>query len=91
MEVNRINMATAPVSPTYTDVKPQANAQLAQAVTAVNAAKLFGQDSELTFAMDRETRRLVIRLVDKNTHKVLRQLPPESVLHLAQSLEDISA
>ncbi len=91
MEVNRINTAVAPIAAVHAEVKPQAQAQLTQAVTAVNAAKLFGQDSELTFAMDRETRRLVIRLVDKNTHKVLRQLPPESVLHLAQSLDDFSA
>ncbi|SPE36356.1 hypothetical protein SBA3_2410006 [Candidatus Sulfopaludibacter sp. SbA3] len=88
MDVNRINgaaamPATAPVSDfARTDINPA----LAQAVTAVNGAKLFGQDSELTFAMDRETKHMVVRLVDKNTRHVIRQIPPQSILQLAEDL-----
>jgi flagellar protein FlaG len=60
---------------------------MAQAVTAVNSARLFGQDNELTFAMDRGTKRMVIRLVDQKTGEVIRQVPSETVLRLAEALQ----
>lgn len=60
--------------------------ELIQAVKALNAAELFGQNQELTFAVDRETRRPVVRIVDRKTNEVIRQIPPELVLRLAQDL-----
>ena len=88
MEVNRINGALSPsaTAPTPGEVKLQATPEMVQAVAAVNGAKLFGYDSELTFAMDRETRRMVIRLVDRKTGALIRQYPPGHVLDLAQNL-----
>src|SRR5258708_28614945 len=40
---------------------------LVQAVKAVNAIELFGQDNELTFFLDRNTHRAVVRIVTRNT------------------------
>ncbi|MCS6953069.1 MAG: flagellar protein FlaG [Bryobacterales bacterium] len=60
------------------------NRELIQAVKALNAAELFGQDRELTFAVDRETQRTVIRVVDRKTRDVIQQIPPEHVLELAR-------
>ncbi len=60
------------------------NRELIQAVKALNAAELFGQDHELTFLVDRETQRPVIRVVDRKTRDVIRQIPPEYVLELAR-------
>jgi flagellar protein FlaG len=60
----------------------------AQAVAAVNSAQLFGQNNELTFAVDRATKRTVVRLVDKNTGDVIRQVPSETILRLAEALKD---
>jgi flagellar protein FlaG len=71
------------VTATESGVRLQTNPDTAQAVTAVNNAKLFGQDNELTFAMDRETKRTVIRLVDSKTRQVIRQIPAEMLLRLA--------
>lgn len=68
--------------------KLQVNRATAQAVTAVNTAQLFGQNNELTFAVDRASKRTVIRLVDKNTGDVLRQIPSETILHLAEALKN---
>jgi flagellar protein FlaG len=59
---------------------------LIQAVKAVNGAELFGSRSELRFVVDRETQRPVIRLVDRETRDVIRQIPPEYVLRLAEDL-----
>ncbi len=61
------------------------NRQLIQAVHAVNAAELFGKDSELTFAFDRTARRAVIRLANRKTGKEIRQIPADELLGLAFS------
>ena len=61
-----------------------ANRELVAAVHAVNAAEFFGQDSELTFALDRGTQRPVIRIVNRQTNELIRQIPAEYVLRLAE-------
>jgi flagellar protein FlaG len=63
--------------------------ELIQAVKAVNAAELFGQNSELTFVMDRETSRPVVRLIDRKTQEIIRQIPPEYLLRMAVGLRDL--
>lgn len=62
------------------------NRALIQAVKAINGAELFGSNSELRFVVDRETQRPVIRLVDRETRDVIRQIPPEYILRLAEEL-----
>jgi len=57
--------------------------ELIRAVKAVNVAELFGQNSELTFVLDRETSRPLVRLIDRTTREVIRQIPPEYVLRMA--------
>lgn len=88
MDVNRVNGAgAAPANAPVTEfARTDINPALVAAVTAVNGAKMFGQDSELTFVMDRETRHMVVRLVDKKTRALIRQIPPDSVLQMAQDL-----
>ena len=78
-------VATAAPSPVPTE-SPANRKEIIQAVKAVNEAELFGQNNELTFAMDRGTRRSVVRIVDRKTSEVVRQIPPESVLRLAEDL-----
>jgi len=58
------------------------NRQLIQAVHAINAAELFGKDSELTFALDRTARRAVVRLVNRKTRTEIREIPAEELLGL---------
>ena len=59
------------------------NRELARAVKAINDHEAFGSSSELRFAIDRETGRGLIRIVDRATNEVLNQIPPEEVLRLA--------
>lgn len=61
--------------------------EIIQAVKAVNASEMFGINSEVAFAIDRETRRPVVRIVDRNTNEVIRQIPPEYLLRMAQDLK----
>jgi len=91
MEVGRINpMTELPALSVIQPLSPQQRVeqnQLVQAVKSVNEAELLGQGRELTFAMDRETKRPVLKIVDKETKEVIRQIPPEYVLRLADELE----
>jgi uncharacterized FlaG/YvyC family protein len=65
--------------------------QIVQAVKALNSTDMFGENSELTFVLDRETRRPLVRIIDKKTNEVIRQIPPEYALRMAEYLkfEDI--
>jgi flagellar protein FlaG len=60
------------------------NREVIEAVKAINAAELFGQNSELTFIIDRETRRPLVRIVDRETKEVLQQIPTEYAIRMAE-------
>ena len=76
--------STAPAEAVAQPVVPGDQRALIQAVHAVNAAGLFGHDNELTFIMDRHAHRAVARLVNRYTHEVIRQIPDETVLRMAE-------
>ena len=86
MEVSNVNNTATLLASPVAETQLHAAPDVAQAVKAVNAAKLFGQDAELSFVMDREAKRLVVRLVNKDTRKVIRQVPAEEVLRKAEEL-----
>lgn len=89
MEVNKANSTPVPLVNSVVETRLNVAPELTQAVKAVNGAKLFGQDSELSFLMDRESKRFVVRLIDKNTRKVIRQIPAETILRQAEGLLNI--
>jgi flagellar protein FlaG len=57
--------------------------ELITAVKALNQTELFGENNELTFALDRYSHKPVVRLVDRKTREVVRQIPSEQVLRMA--------
>ena len=57
---------------------------LIQAVKAINSAELFGHNNELTFVFDRDSRRTLVRVVDRSTHEVVMQIPAERVIEMAK-------
>jgi uncharacterized FlaG/YvyC family protein len=56
--------------------------EIIQAVKALNAAEMFGQENELVFHMDRQAHRMVIRMVNRKTQEVVGQVPAEYILRL---------
>jgi flagellar protein FlaG len=79
---------TAPASLSPAPVeKPPEQREMIQAVKALNAAELFGDKNEVTFVMDRESHRPVVRIVDRATNQVIRQIPPEYALRMAEDLK----
>ena len=67
-----------------------AHRELIVAVKAVNASEAFGKQSELTYAFERGTHRVVARLVDKKTGELIAEIPSEEVRRLARSLAQVS-
>jgi len=65
---------------------PVERREVIQAIKAVNASEMLGEDNELVFQRDRNTQRMVIRLVDRKTGDVVSQLPPEYLLRMAESV-----
>src|SRR6266581_9349941 len=63
------------------------NREIIQAVRAVNASAKLGDNNELVFSLDRQTRRPVIKIVNRKTNEVLQQIPNEQVLRLAEDLK----
>ena len=59
---------------------------LVRAVKAINATELFGENYELTFVFDRNSKRTLIRIIDRETKEVIRQLPTEYALRIASQL-----
>ena len=83
--------AAAPAALTVPAEQQAENLKLIQAVHAINASDMFGQDSELTFSLDRRTQHAVMRVVNRKTKEVIRQIPAEHVLDMAElaSRQDI--
>ena len=62
------------------------NRDLIRSVKSIDASALFGEGRELAFALDRDTRRPVVRVVNPQTGEVLWQSPAEYMLRLAEIL-----
>jgi len=94
MDVSTINGLTAGITPVQAEghasaprVALEERRALIQAVRAVNAAELYGQQNELSFTFDRGSQRAVVRIVDRKTREVVQQFPTEQVLRLAEELK----
>lgn len=60
--------------------------EIIEAVKAVNKAELFGQENEVTFVLDRRSQKMLVRIVNKETHELVRQIPDEYLKHVASEL-----
>jgi flagellar protein FlaG len=78
----------APAQATLTPQERVEQRQLTRAVRAINQARLFGEGNELTFALERGMDKPVVRIIDKETKEVIRQIPPEYLLRLAETLDE---
>ena len=64
--------------------------QLVHAAKSVNASGTLGEN-QLVFAVDPATHRMIMRVENRDTHEVVLQVPPESVMQMAQDLVLTSA
>jgi flagellar protein FlaG len=68
--------------------KPSAE-EIKQGLEAVNI-KLMSMNSSIQFIVDGKTDDVVVKVVDNDTGKVIRQIPPEAVLRLREHLAEMS-
>lgn len=90
MDISAVNRNLQPLEAAAPVVPVEQAAQtrdVIQAVKALNATEMFGQDNELVFQMDRQARRMVVQIVNSKTKEVLTQVPPEYVLRLSEDLK----
>ncbi|WP_438998418.1 flagellar protein FlaG [Variovorax beijingensis] len=59
--------------------------QVAQAVKEANAS-LHSRGVGLQFEMDEDTDRLIVRVIDRESGEVIRQIPSEEVVRIAKVL-----
>ena len=90
MDMNALSRITQ-ASPAAATPVPAENAaqnrQVVQAVKALNKSEMFGEDTGLDFQRDPDTRRMVVKVVNRTTGDVISQIPPEYVLRLAENLK----
>jgi flagellar protein FlaG len=77
-------VATQPVQAT---AQPPTAAQLKSAVDSINRA-LQQSNQSLEFSVDPTTKTSIVKMMDKETGKVISQYPSEQVLAIAQSIDD---
>ncbi len=61
---------------------------LDEVVTELNAA-LRASSAHLTFTVDQDSGKTVVRVVDETSGEVIRQIPPEATLRLAAHIRDL--
>ncbi len=76
-EVNKTSQASPP--PSLEQVK--------QAVDNINASlNANGNAQNVQFAVDPNSKRVVVQVIDQQTDKVIRQIPSEEIIHMSMSL-----
>jgi len=47
------------------------------------------RDTSLNFSIDEKTKSLVVKVIDSETEKVIRQIPPEEVLVIRERIQEL--
>jgi len=81
-------VAAPPAAATAATSKPLAvdRTQLKNSVDAIN--RFLKVNSEVQFSIDDSSGQSVIKVVDTETHKVLRQFPSEQALEIGKDLQN---
>lgn len=78
-------------TPEKSEPPPQqaSRTQLEQAVKEIRKSMSQGASSDLQFSIDDDTGITVVRVTDKSTGELIRQIPSLEVLELAKSLDSM--
>lgn len=52
--------------------------------------KILGPEKEFEFAIHKETKQIMVKIIDKNTKEILREIPPEKVLDAVARMCEIA-
>lgn len=66
---------------------PPSLAQVKQAVDNINASlNANGNSQNVQFAVDPNSKRVVVQVIDQQTDKVIRQIPSEEIIQMSMTL-----
>ncbi|XVO85839.1 flagellar protein FlaG [Pseudomonas palleroniana] len=84
---------TTKVKPAVAAVEPQQDTKPSDLKQAVADIRKFVQDAQrnLEFSIDDSTHQVVVKVIATDSGEVIRQIPSEAALKLAQSLHDASS
>ncbi len=79
----------SPVTP-----KEQQEGRLASILERQPLAKIFEEEGfdisfQLSFTFHKETKELIVKVIDPDTGKVIREIPPEELLELALRIQEM--
>jgi len=83
------DVAASTQAPSTKATSEDADKQLADAVSQVeNFTQSLAKD--LTFSVDKDSGRTVVKVIDSSTNEVIRQFPSEEMLALSNALDKIT-
>ncbi|MFH1136787.1 MAG: flagellar protein FlaG [Pseudomonadota bacterium] len=90
--VPRVDAQPTEPQPETESLSPTKKADQADLDAAIEQVKDMAAEHQISleFTVHEATGRTVIKVIDPETHKVLRQLPPEAILEAAANLEEFS-
>ena len=75
-----------PVAPPASPTKPVDEAQLKRAVTEANIAAR-SLSSSIEFSVDQQSGKTIVKVVDSQTQKLIRQMPSEEMIAISLALD----
>ncbi|QOY93564.1 flagellar protein FlaG [Massilia sp. UMI-21] len=86
--IEQANAASAKVAkPTETpEAAPPSRAQLGEAVKKINEG-MAASSQRLEFAIDDDSKEIVVKIIDQDTREVVRQIPSVEALEIAKSID----
>lgn len=91
--INNVNAVSSQTATQMTSAvqqvaTPPSMEQLKQAVDEINKS-MDSLSRGLQFAIDEESHRPIVKVIDHQTQKIIRQIPSEEALALARSLDQL--
>ncbi len=86
MDVKSIGSMQAAMGISMTTNTPSRR-DLVEAVRAISASNVLGDNRELNFVLDRVSHTAIMQVVDRTTNEVVMQVPAEYLLRLAKELK----
>jgi flagellar protein FlaG len=88
-DLRAVNAAPRPAVQAPVQQKPEPTSQqLQQAVQSINRV-LQTSSSNLEFSVDQSTKRTIVRVVDTESGELIRQIPSDAVLAIAESIGEL--
>ncbi len=88
LKSSRLTLAQAENSNADSNKKPISAEQLEQAVQEANKTLNQFKNKQLSFFVDKRSGKPGVRIIDAETKKVIKQIPPEEMLELAARIKE---